>query len=252
MEKSDTSKNLTTSISNAETFQSPTMHMAFMAAPRFVPQSHQPSTTRLPKHIVMLAEKRLDLRTFDRFSDTHSPRSYDNDYSNSSEFSSPENSLSKTSCDAGTPTNYENTEQSPSPQRYKKGSFVFPKASEKDITAAQDRIRKALKQVPDNIHFDLNRQRHTTTLYLGNLDYNASEQDVSEALVAPVFRKIRVENVTVPNVNGRSVYGFIDISWAHDILIKESDICTAFNTGKIQVSGRPIYFRPLRHKAGSQ
>jgi RNA recognition motif-containing protein len=106
-------------------------------------------------------------------------------------------------------------------------------------------------QVPDNIHFDLNRQRHTTTLYLGNLDYNASEQDISKAL-APVFQKIRVENVTIPNVNGRSVYGFIDISWAHDILIKESDICTTFNTGKVQVNGRPIYFRPLRDQAGSQ
>ncbi len=108
-------------------------------------------------------------------------------------------------------------------------------------------------QVPDYVHFDLNRQRNlnTTTLYLGNLDYNASEQDISEAL-APFFQKVQVENVTIPNVKGRSVYGFIDISWDHDVLIKESDICTKFNSGKIQVNGRPIYFRPLRDKAGSQ
>ena len=227
------------------------MYIAVMTATSFTPQGPQPSTTKMPKHMVMLADKELNLLSFDRFSDTHSPESYDNDYSDSSECSSPENSLSKTSCDAGTPTNYENTEQSPSPQRYKKGSFVFPKASEKDITAAKDRIRKALMQVPDNIHFDLNRQRNTTTLYLGNLDYNASEQDVSEAL-APIFQMIRVENVTIPNVNGRSVYGFIDISWAHDVLIQESDICTGVNTGKVQVNGRPIYFRPLRDKASSQ
>jgi hypothetical protein len=139
----------------------------------------------------------------------------------------------------------EDTEQSPSPQRYRKGSFVFPKVSEKDRTAAYARIHKALKQVPDYAHFDLNRARNTTTLYLGNLDYNASEQDISEAL-APFFRKIRVDNVTIPRVNGRSVYGFIDISWAHDVLIEQSDICTMHNSGKSQVNGRPIYFRPLR------
>ncbi len=106
-------------------------------------------------------------------------------------------------------------------------------------------------QVPDYVHFDLNRQRNTTTLYLGNLDYNAREQDIRKAL-APFFQKIRVENVTIPNVKGRSVYGFIDISWDHDVLIKESDICTIHNSGKFQVNGRPIYFRPLRDKAGSQ
>ena len=145
----------------------------------------------------------------------------------------------------------EGTEQSPSPQRYRKGSFVFPKASEKDRTAAYARIQKAWMQVPDYAHFDLNRQRNTTTLYLGNLDYNASEQDISEAL-APFFQKIQVDNVAIPSVKGRSVYGFIDISWAHDVLIKESDLCTKYNSGRIQVNGRPIYFRPLRDKAGSQ
>ena len=145
----------------------------------------------------------------------------------------------------------EDTEQPPSPQRYKKGSFVSPKESKKDMRAASDRIQKALMQVPDYAHFDLNRARNTTTLYLGNLDYNASEQDISKAL-DPVFQRIRVENVTIPNVNGRSVYGFIDISWAHDVLIKESDLCTIYTSGKVQVNGRPIYFRPLRDKAGSQ
>ncbi len=158
------------------------------------------------------AGKVLDPRDFDRFDDTNSD------------------------------------EQSPSPQRYKKGSFVFPKASKKDMRAASDRIQKALMQVPDYAHFDLNRQRNTTTLYLGNLDYNASEQDIRKAL-APLFQKTRLENITIPKVKGRSVYGFIDISWDHTVLIKDSDLCTS---GKVQVNGRPIYFRPLRDKAGSQ
>jgi RNA recognition motif-containing protein len=131
------------------------------------------------------------------------------------------------------------------------GSFVFPKASEKDITAAYNRIQKALMQVPDYAHFDLNRQRNTTTLYLGNLDYNASEQDLSKAL-APLFQRTRLENITIPKVKGRSVYGFIDISWDHDVMIEESDLCTIYTSGKVQVNGRPIYFRPLRDKAGSQ
>ena len=128
---------------------------------------------------------------------------------------------------------------------------MFPKASQQDMRAANDRIQKALNQVPDYAHFDLNRQRNTTTLYLGNLDYNASEQDLSKAL-APLFQRTRLENITIPKVKGRSVYGFIDISWDHDVLIEESDLCTIYTSGKVQVNGRPIYFRPLRDKAGSQ
>ena len=106
-------------------------------------------------------------------------------------------------------------------------------------------------QVPDYAHFDLNRQRNTTTLYLGNLDYNASEQDLSKAL-APLFQRTRLENITIPKVKGRSAYGFIDISWDHDVMIEESDLCTIYTSGKVQVNGRPIYFRPLRDKAGFQ
>ncbi len=50
--------------------QLPTMHMAFMTATHFVPRGPQPSTTQMPKHMVMMAEKVLDLQTFDCFSDT--------------------------------------------------------------------------------------------------------------------------------------------------------------------------------------
>jgi hypothetical protein len=110
---------------------------------------------------------------------------------------------------------------------------------------------EALQQVRKSAHSDREGKRDSATLYVGNLEYNASEQDLREAM-DPIFQKIRVERITIPRANGRSMYGFIDISWAHGAPVKASDICIARNSGKVQVNSRPIYFRELRDKSAKK
>ena len=101
-------------------------------------------------------------------------------------------------------------------QRYKKeDSFVAPKFSKEDKAKANARIQAALNQVDQAVHFKPQGKRTTATLYVGNLEFNASEQDLRKALDR-LFQKVRVEEVTIPRVNGRSKYRFIEtrISWA--------------------------------------
>jgi hypothetical protein len=86
---------------------------------------------------------------------------------------------------------------------------------------------------------------------VGNIDYNASEQDLSKAL-DKIFQRIRVEKVTIPRVNGRSMYGFIEISWARRAPVKVSDLCIKNSSGSVTVNGRPIYFRESRGKGDSE
>ena len=94
-------------------------------------------------------------------------------------------------------------------------------------------------------------KRRSDTLYVGNIDYNASEQDLREAL-DPHFQRIQVDKITVPKANGRSWYAFIEISWADRAPVKTSDICIHYNAGTIQVNSRPIYFRELRDKSAKK
>jgi RNA recognition motif-containing protein len=60
---------------------------------------------------------------------------------------------------------------------------------------------QALRQVHKSVHSNREGKRDSVTLYVGNLEYNASEQDLREAL-DPVFQKIRVDKITIPRVNG--------------------------------------------------
>ena len=100
-----------------------------------------------------------------------------------------------------------------------------------------------MDQVDLSEHLNPQGKRKTATLYVGNLAYNASVQDLSESL-DEVFRKIRVEKITVPKVQGRSKYGFIEISWAQRAPGDIQDICIR-HSGMIYVNSGPIYFRKL-------
>ena len=104
-----------------------------------------------------------------------------------------------------------------------------------------------LDKVDKSVHSNPQGKRRSDTLYVGNVEYNATEQDLREAL-DKVFKRIRVEKVTIPRVNGRSMYAFIEISWARSAPVKVSDLCTKNNNGMIKVNSRPIYFRELRNK----
>ena len=129
-------------------------------------------------------------------------------------------------------------------QRYKKeDSFVTPKYSREYRAKAHARILAALDQVDQAAHFKPQGKRTTVTLYVGNLEFNASKQDLRKALDR-LFKKVRVEEVTIPRVNGRSKYGFIGISWAHRAPVQILDLCI-IHSGMIQVNSRPIYLREL-------
>jgi hypothetical protein len=145
--------------------------------------------------------------------------------------------------------------ETPPPQIHRQGSkkrsFVFPKESRIKRSAACARIKEALDQVPYSVHLNSRGDRDTATLYVGNIDYNASEQDLSKAL-DKIFQRIRVEKVTIPRVNGRSMYGFIEISWARKAPVKASDLCIHWSSGRVTVNGRPIYFRESCGKEDSE
>ena len=69
------------------------------------------------------------------------------------------------------------------------------------------------------MHLNLQGKRNTATLYVGNLEFNASEKDLRK-LLDWVFKRIRVEKITIPKVQGRSKYSFIEESWAHRAQVK--------------------------------
>ena len=144
------------------------------------------------------------------------------------------------------PQSIRDTRQNDKSQGYKRNSYIVPKEPKKARTEAAERISKALDQVEPSVHLNPQGKRKTATLYVGNLDFNASEQDLGESL-DEVFRKIRVEKITISKVQGRSKYGFIEISWAQRAPVNIKDICIKYS-GMLQVNSRPIYFSELRKK----
>ena len=78
--------------------------------------------------------------------------------------------------------------------------------------------------------------------YVGNIDYNASEEDLSKAL-DKIFQGIRADRVIIPRVNGLLMYGFIKVSWARRAPVKASDLCIKKSSGMVKVNGGLTYFR---------
>ena len=161
-------------------------------------------------------------------------------------------------CDSdtsGSSSSYEEPERPPQQIRRKeskkRGGYIHPVESKEDRSAAGARIIKSLDKVDKSVLSNPQGKRRSDTLYVGNIDYNASEQDLREAL-DPFFQRIRVDKITVPKVNGRSLYAFIEISWPERAPVKTSDICINYNAGTIQVNSRPIYFRELRDKSAKK
>ena len=91
-----------------------------------------------------------------------------------------------------------------------------------------------MDQVDDSVLYSLKGERGTATLDVGNLEFNTSEDDLRESL-RTIFKRIRLEKVTIPRVNGRSKYVFIDISWAHRTPVNPADLCIR-NSERIQVN----------------
>ncbi len=67
-------------------------------------------------------------------------------------------------------------------QGYKKDGFFGPdRAPKQEFDAAQRRLAKALNQFPKAVLFS-RKNRATETLYVGNLAFNTSKEDLSEEL----------------------------------------------------------------------
>ncbi len=82
---------------------------------------------------------------------------------------------------------------------------------------------------------------------MGNIEFNATEDDLRESLDEWLECGISVEKITIPRVNGKSKYGFIEFFWPQAAPVEVSDICT-WCSGRIEVNSRPIYFSVLRDK----
>ncbi len=95
------------------------------------------------------------------------------------------------------------SERNPRPASHIKGRYIVPKAPKKVQDEAQEALTAALDQVPDTTHFGRRGKRTTATLYVGNLEFKASTNDLKEALDRE-FHKIHVEDVVIPRQDSRS------------------------------------------------
>jgi hypothetical protein len=114
-------------------------------------------------------------------------------------------------------------------------------APEKERKAAQERIKQALDQVPTKQSMGHTGDRTSYDIYVGNLPFHASDDDLFES-INPCFKRIQVEKVTVPQRKGgqNRGYGFIRLYWPRDAPIDPADICIQLS-GRIKVNSRTIY-----------
>jgi len=105
--------------------------------------------------------------------------------------------------------------------------------------------------VDPSVYLDLKVKRTTETLYVWNLEFSTSVDDIYLAIGSFNSDVARVENVTIPRVNGKLIYGFIELSWPQCIPLNQADVCIR-RSGMIQVNSRQICFRELRDKVNKQ
>ncbi len=63
-----------------------------------------------------------------------------------------------------------------------------------------------------SVYLDQKVKRTTETLYVGNLEFSTRVDDIYLAIGGINSDLVRVENGTIPRVNGKSKYGFIKLS----------------------------------------
>jgi hypothetical protein len=71
-------------------------------------------------------------------------------------------------------------------------------ASKAVLGKARKRLFNALKQVPTAVHKSLKAQS-TATLYVGNIEFNATEKDLRKSLEDCLGYGIVVEKITIPS-----------------------------------------------------
>ena len=107
----------------------------------------------------------------------------------------------------------------------RKGRYNVPTESKKVQDKAAKRIDDALNQVPSSVHMNLESQRTTKTLYVGNLDYNSDSNLLFKTLRKYFRYRIKVDKVMAPENNGKSRgYAFVTLSWVKAANVNPSDI----------------------------
>jgi hypothetical protein len=135
--------------------------------------------------------------------------------------------------------------------RDKRERYTPPKKSKEVQDEALARIKTALNQVPPTTHFDPKGKKCEATLYIGNLEYMATKEQLHDSL-HKYFKKIKIQEIVIPTSNGRSRgYAFVTLAWAEACNVKPSDICDYYS-GVIDVNSRYIYLHELRSKNGNK
>ena len=78
------------------------------------------------------------------------------------------------------------------------------------------------------------RNKATETLYVGNLAFNTTDKDLNKALRRHFGEAVVVEKITIPCINGKSKYGFIELSWPRSTMKDTADLMT-LHSGVIPV-----------------
>ena len=126
-------------------------------------------------------------------------------------------------------------------------SYTVPIESNEVREEANSRLAAAMNQVPLTTHSDPNGKKCEATLYLGNLEYAATEEQLRDSL-KQYFKRIKVQEIVIPTSNGRSRgYAFVTLAWAQACNLKPSDLCDYYS-GMLDVNSRPIYLRELRRQ----
>ncbi len=77
----------------------------------------------------------------------------------------------------------------------------FPKKDRLEAVAFA-RIIAAFNQVDRKVYLNLKGKRKAATLYVGMLEFNASENDLRHAL-NEIFKNVQVEKITISRVDGQ-------------------------------------------------
>ena len=91
-------------------------------------------------------------------------------------------------------------------------------------------------------------KRTTVTLYAGNLDFTAGEQDLVDSLLKYLHpaEPIQVEEIVSPGYKDRNKgYAFITLAWRKGARVDPADICVLLS-GMVPVKSRFLYFEELR------
>jgi hypothetical protein len=83
------------------------------------------------------------------------------------------------------------------PHGHKRDSFVVPTYPKEDRAEANARVSVSLNQLAPSVHLNLQGKRNTATLYVGNLEFNTSKQDLRK-LLDRFFKQIKVQKTKIP------------------------------------------------------